>query len=1077
MKPVLSHWKRYTFLFILFFSIPFFFGTNADPLFADDFTVNSIVDAPDANPGDGVCATVGGECTLRAAVEETNQLQGSDTINLPAGVYDVNGRIHIQDHLTLVGEGADVSILDGENQHSLLWVETVEWLVCDASDDSVHSFDQFGQHNSTFVSNGSGGLDIPLAISIGDDSDVFVTGFSSGVHRYHADTGQHLGLFAAPGSGGLLGPTDGQFGPLGHPNRDLYVTKFQPGGGILRYDRFSGAFIEEFVAAGSGGLAFPNSIAFRNDDLFVTSVGTNNVLRYDGETGAFVDEFVTAFSGGLNEPRNLVFHEGSLYVASEANDSVLEYDADTGAFIGTFVTSGSGGLDEPNDIAFGIDGNFYVNSSTNQILRYDGDTGAFIDVFIDGNSDIFIDNPSCMMQRTNRGDGPIVNIRHLSLLNARDTSSTGTAAALVVSSGSSVTLSDAVVQNSNATIAGGAIRNAGNLTIRRTEVIDSSLPSGSGGGVTASGGGIYNTGNMTIDQSLIANNSAVRGGGISNFRKLDIINSTISGNTTNGGGAGIRNAGDDAVLNIVSSTITQNVSNQGGDSSGANFGGGILNIAGAQTSMAKTILAENEDGRSSFQAEYSPDCYSDEMFRFTSHRDNLVGILTDNCIFRDTIWGDTRFDEVGDSDNPLDPDLNPLTDNGGATRTHALQSNSVALDEANSGTSASFFDCRTVDQRGEPRPIDADIDGFAICDIGAYEYQPPSDGDGIVGFVEDGAPNDGDGNNDGIPDRLQPNVTSIPNAEDGRYVTLVTSEGSVVQFFVTSDDPSGGSAPAGVDFPVGHFQFEVTANPLVEVTLILPDDVMADSYYKYGPTPSDNSDHWYQFDGLGNPGASVFGNTVTLRFVDGEIGDSDLSVNGIITDPGGPGAPFTCGGQLVTILGTNGNDRITGTAGVDVIHGLDGNDIIRGLEGDDIICGGDGDDFLKGDQDNDLMFGGDGNDRMAGWHGDDEMHGGLGDDFMLGRNGNDTMYGDGGNDTLNGMDGDDTIFGGDDDDKVIGENGNDTLHGESGNDKLLGMNGDDDLFGGVGDDQLLGGQGFDTLDGGGGNDILKPGPQ
>lgn len=50
-------------------------------LSAATFTVNSTDDGPDANPGDGVCATSGGTCTLRAAIQEANALTGTDTIN------------------------------------------------------------------------------------------------------------------------------------------------------------------------------------------------------------------------------------------------------------------------------------------------------------------------------------------------------------------------------------------------------------------------------------------------------------------------------------------------------------------------------------------------------------------------------------------------------------------------------------------------------------------------------------------------------------------------------------------------------------------------------------------------------------------------------------------------------------------------------------------------------------------------------------------------------------------------------------------------------------------------------------
>lgn len=48
------------------------------------FTVNNTGDASDADPGDGICATTGNVCTLRAAIEEANALAGSDTINIPA---------------------------------------------------------------------------------------------------------------------------------------------------------------------------------------------------------------------------------------------------------------------------------------------------------------------------------------------------------------------------------------------------------------------------------------------------------------------------------------------------------------------------------------------------------------------------------------------------------------------------------------------------------------------------------------------------------------------------------------------------------------------------------------------------------------------------------------------------------------------------------------------------------------------------------------------------------------------------------------------------------------------------------
>ena len=51
------------------------------------FTVNSTLDDGDANPGDGVCRTAGGVCTLRAAIQEANALPTCSPmlITLPTG--------------------------------------------------------------------------------------------------------------------------------------------------------------------------------------------------------------------------------------------------------------------------------------------------------------------------------------------------------------------------------------------------------------------------------------------------------------------------------------------------------------------------------------------------------------------------------------------------------------------------------------------------------------------------------------------------------------------------------------------------------------------------------------------------------------------------------------------------------------------------------------------------------------------------------------------------------------------------------------------------------------------------------
>lgn len=93
---------------------------------AATFDVNTTLDAVDCNPGDGVAETDpgNGQCSLRAAIMETNALPGADSINLPQGTYTLSippadfngceaGDLNIEDDLTIVGGGQDVTIIDG----------------------------------------------------------------------------------------------------------------------------------------------------------------------------------------------------------------------------------------------------------------------------------------------------------------------------------------------------------------------------------------------------------------------------------------------------------------------------------------------------------------------------------------------------------------------------------------------------------------------------------------------------------------------------------------------------------------------------------------------------------------------------------------------------------------------------------------------------------------------------------------------------------------------------------------------------------------------------------------------------
>ncbi len=88
------------------------------------FLVDSPTDAVDASPGNDLCATSLGECTLRAAIMETNALPGLDHVVVPFGTYSLainpaggndatSGDLNVTSDLALIGDGAATTIIQG----------------------------------------------------------------------------------------------------------------------------------------------------------------------------------------------------------------------------------------------------------------------------------------------------------------------------------------------------------------------------------------------------------------------------------------------------------------------------------------------------------------------------------------------------------------------------------------------------------------------------------------------------------------------------------------------------------------------------------------------------------------------------------------------------------------------------------------------------------------------------------------------------------------------------------------------------------------------------------------------------
>lgn len=303
-----------------------------------------------------------------------------------------------------------------------------------------------------------------------------------------------------------------------------------------------------------------------------------------------------------------------------------------------------------------------------------------------------------------------------------------------------VLITDSTI-SSNEALNGGGISAVGALTLRRVS-LENNFAVTFGGAVHMPSGG------LAIDSSTVAGNrvgsqgTSSHGGGIFVGTVVgQIVNSTISGNTTNGDGGGIEARLGSGSFTITHTTITNNTA--------ANGGG--LHVASGSPRLVASLVAGNH-------ANIGVDVYG----TVTSGGMNVIG---DGLNGRGFLAGTSYADLVGTSSAPIAPLLGPLQNNGGSTKTHALLAGSPAIDRA------SISDA-LYDQRGIERNMDGNGDGSALPDTGAFEVwrpdSPPSLSAESYGvFVKEG--------------QTATNSGRFSDLDENQVVTISSSVGMIVQ--------------------------------------------------------------------------------------------------------------------------------------------------------------------------------------------------------------------------------------------------------------------------------------------------------
>ena len=130
---------------------------------------------------------------------------------------------------------------------------------------------------------------------------------------------------------------------------------------------------------------------------------------------------------------------------------------------------------------------------------------------------------------------------------------------------------------------------------------------------------------------------------------------------------------------------------------------------------------------------------------------------------------------------------------------------------------------------------------------------------------------------------------SITASFAGGGAACTFSEPRFIPLTGDAASPPAGTAPAGVSFPFGLFDFSTTGctpGSTINMTVVYPGPVdFSAQYWKYGPTPGNTAPHWYLIP------SAVGQNSISFAITDGGLGDDDLSANGTIVDQGGVGIP------------------------------------------------------------------------------------------------------------------------------------------------------------------------------------------
>lgn len=519
----------------------------------------------------------------------------------------------------------------------------------------------------------------------------------------------------ASGGGGLVLGSTGAFVVTG--STVTGNTASTRAGGVWLWGNadvtFSNTTVSNNVAqtAGGGGVYLQNTARARLESSTVSGNQALGTAQIGGGIAAFQGTTLVVVNSGI-ESNTLSSGFGGGVYATGATVTLTgaTVRSNTGTTIGgaglavieNSVLTMAGGTVRDNVAPGGAGGGLFIRGSTASITDAS-----------------FIDNDATLaggaIQAVGATQATLANVTVTG--NHSETAGGGVS----VVEQSSLTLSGSQFSANTTGGSGAAVWKAGTTTLVVTDSRFTGNSAALQGGALQLGG----TGSATLQRVTLSGNAAVTGGGaVTNGSILLIENSTISGNTSGtmaapasgqGGGLFFASTGNSTIRN---STVSGNTATTHGggisvtgvaaiqgvtiaNNTGSTFGAGLAANNNGNVTITNSLLAAN-----TITGEGTINCGAGGASIITSLGYNLSDNLS--CSVADVLPGVAApfFVHPNDKVNAA-ANLGPLADNGGPTRTHALQAGSAAINGGNPAT------CTTTDQRGYSRA--------GACDIGAFE--------------------------------------------------------------------------------------------------------------------------------------------------------------------------------------------------------------------------------------------------------------------------------------------------------------------------------------------------------------------